>query len=486
MADDLFPAAQAQPGPDTQEKFVSDLFFYLNAMQEAGTIKIHYPYSLDRDTVESHYLRRLSIGEFDDIRDLFLRVMDVTDSPVLTALWDRLERLSDQWDAALVYKVEPAIEFGPHRTRGTVQTYFELNGNLVPGEIAFKGTLKQCQNVLYGLEAGNLSMRKLRNSELGFIPPEPHFIYKMDADTDGQRFVQAFLLTKYAERLPGPVVFFGSEAVCADLAERLGCGALIQDDFFAVSEARESCYTTKDGAALDALVGPDGEVYLGRRDNHDGHGHYLNDDNSLIHISDTYRVFNLISGHDTPYSYDELHETRMFSEKEFARFMDLQLEGPERPHDHARETQQHFSQADAAPPATVRDAYPMPDRSIAPDALSVLGCSDDRLLPLSRHRAAELMKQDMTVYAVQAGKKPEKVFDRVNLLEQADGTVFAVSRKKWEASQDFRQAMAERVMNQPEDRKRREKKSVLARLSAPPPRREHKKSAPKKSAERGR
>ena len=41
----------------------------------------------------------------------------------LTALWDRLERLSDQWDAALVYKVEPAIEFGPHRTRGTVQTW---------------------------------------------------------------------------------------------------------------------------------------------------------------------------------------------------------------------------------------------------------------------------------------------------------------------------------------------------------------------------
>ena len=72
--------------------------------------------------------------------------------------------LSDQWDAALVCKVEPDIEFGPHRTRGIVQTYFELDGNLVPGEIAFKGTLKQCQNVLYGLEAGNLSMRKLRNS----------------------------------------------------------------------------------------------------------------------------------------------------------------------------------------------------------------------------------------------------------------------------------------------------------------------------------
>ena len=88
---------------------------------------------------------------------------------------------------------------------------------------------------------------------------------------------------------------------------------------------------------------------------------------------------NLISGHDTPYSYDELHGTRMFSEKEFARFMDLQLEGTKQPRDHTRGT-----------------------------------------------------------------------------------------------------------FSQPETRKRVEKKSVLAKLSVPLPRREHKKSAPKKSAERDR
>lgn len=379
MTDALFPAAQAQPGPDTHEKFVSDLFFYLNALQEAGTIKIQYPYSLDKDTVESHYLKRLSQGEFDDIRDLFLRVMDITDPPALHTLWDRLECLSDQWDAALVCKVEPDIEFGPHRTRGIVQTYFELDGNLVPGEIAFKGTLKQCQNVLYGLEAGELSMRGLRDREPGFTPPKPHFLYKVEVDTDGQFFVQAFLVTKQAEFLPGPVLFSGGEDVCFDLSEDLNCGILVQDDFFTASEARESCYTTKDGAALVALVGPDKEVYLGRRDHYDGHGHYRNDEKSLIHISDTYRVFNLISGHDTPYSYDELHGTRMFSEKEFARFMDLQLEGTKQPRDHTRGT-----------------------------------------------------------------------------------------------------------FSQPETRKRVEKKSVLAKLSVPLPRREHKKSAPKKSAERDR
>ena len=223
------------------------------------------------------------------------------------------------------------------------------------------------------------SMRGLRDREPGFTPPKPHFLYKVEADTDGQFFVQAFLVTKQAEFLPGPVLFSGGEDVCFDLSEDLNCGILVQDDFFTASEARESCYTTKDGAALVALVGPDKEVYLGRRDHYDGHGHYRNDEKSLIHISDTYRVFNLISGHDTPYSYDELHGTRMFSEKEFARFMDLQLEGTKQPRDHTRGT-----------------------------------------------------------------------------------------------------------FSQPETRKRVEKKSVLAKLSVPLPRREHKKSAPKKSAERDR
>ena len=232
------------------------------------------------------------------------------------------------------------------------------------------------------------------------------------------------------------MLFEGSSDVCAGLTERLNAGTLTQDDFFTVSAARASCYTTKDGVELDALVGPDKKVYLGRRDHYDNRGHYLDDDKSLIHISDTYRVFDVISGSSTPYTYDELWETRFFSDKEFSNFIALQLEEP---------------QANAALLDTVLDEYPMPDPNISADALSV-DCNyiDGDLLPLSKDRALELLERDLTVYMVQFGENPSMVFDSEELLEYSPDTIFAVPREEWEASPDFHQAIVDRLNHQEE------------------------------------
>ena len=56
----------------------------------------------------------------------------------------------------------------------------------------------------------------------------------------------------------------------------------------------------------------------------------------------------------------------------------------------------------------------------------------------------------MTVYMVEAGKDPAMVFDRDDLMEQPDGMMFAVPREEWEESQDFRQAVADRLNRQEE------------------------------------
>ena len=45
---------------------------------------------------------------------------------------------------------------------------------------------------------------------------------------------------------------------------------------------------TKDGAELDALVGEDDKVYLGRRDHYDNRGHYINDDKSAYSYSGSF------------------------------------------------------------------------------------------------------------------------------------------------------------------------------------------------------
>ncbi|MBQ9349286.1 MAG: hypothetical protein IJT94_18435 [Oscillibacter sp.] len=63
----------------------------------------------------------------------------------------------------------------------------------------------------------------------------------------------------------------------------------------------------------------------------------------------------------------------------------------------------------------------------------------DDLLPLSISRACELMERGVTVYVVQTGENPAVAFDRNDILDQPEGTMFAISREEWEASAVLRQ-----------------------------------------------
>lgn len=86
-----------------------------------------------------------------------------------------------------------------------------------------------------------------------------------------------------------------------------------------------------------------------------------------------------------------------------------------------------------------RSVYPLPDTSVSPDALELVGCRVVDLLPLSASRACELMEQGMTVYVVQTGENPAEAFDRNDILYQPERTVFAILREEWEASAVSRQ-----------------------------------------------
>ena len=319
-------AAELENWESVSTQYVTDFFSHLNELHEAGLISAPY-HPNDRDKFEKEFLIYMQDGKFDSFRRVLKDVEESAGTPAVTALRDRLEKLSDRWDAALVCKVEPMYDFGTGVDRSVVQTYTDLDGQPFPGDIVFVGTQRECQNVIIGLEAGTITMRDVRQPD--FEPPEPEYVYKMDANprmtgTDDQHFVQAYVKTAKQTLIPESVLFVGRADMCASLVERLNSGSLRQDDFITVSEARESCYT-KDGAELNAIVGQDKKVYMGRRDHYDNHGHYLNDDNSLIHISDTYRVFELISGRETPYTYDQMFSTMLFSQEEALNFIRLQL-----------------------------------------------------------------------------------------------------------------------------------------------------------------
>lgn len=125
---------------------------------------------------------------------------------------------------------------------------------------------------------------------------------------------------------PEQVLFIGNASVCSDLLGLLQRGEISPDDFFHVSAAVVSRYTTQDGADMDAFVGKDDKVYMGRRDHYDNRGHYINNDKSLLHVSDNDKMFSFLSGTGYTETQSEMLEEGYFTQEDYAEYADLQVD----------------------------------------------------------------------------------------------------------------------------------------------------------------
>ena len=262
----------------------------------------------------------------------------------------------------------------------------------------------------------------------------------------------------------GMAIFTGDEATCNGLLEKLEAGVLRYDDFFPVLKATVSHYISKDGAQLVAFTDENDAVYLGKRENYDHWGHYLNSDNSLLHISDNWKMFNFISGGGYSVSQSSLVAQGDLSQEDFAEFDALrvgvlaQFEQVEpllfagEPFQFVQTEQEQPEPVAAAIsppdelPDTTLDEYPVPDDSLTLDGLT----EDSDLLPLPREQAVILLERDMTVYMVEAGKDPAMVFEPDDIMELPKGMMLAVPREEWEQSPEFRRAVLDRMQHQEE------------------------------------
>ena len=262
----------------------------------------------------------------------------------------------------------------------------------------------------------------------------------------------------------GMAIFTGDEATCNGLLEKLEAGVLRYDDFFPVLKATVSHYISKDGAQLVAFTDENDAVYLGKRENYDHWGHYLNSDNSLLHISDNWKMFNFISGGGYSVSQSSLVAQGALSQEDFAEFDALrvgvlaQFEQVEpllfagEPFQFVQTEQEQPARVAAAIsppdelPDTTLDEYPVPDDSLTLDGLT----EDSDLLPLFREQAVILLERDMTVYMVEAGKDPAMVFEPDDIMELPEGMMLAVPREEWEQSPEFRREVLDRMQHQEE------------------------------------
>ena len=80
---------------------------------------------------------------------------------------------------------------------------------------------------------------------------------------------------------------------------------------------------------MDAMVGQDGLVYLGKRENYhasDGEGapaYYDNSDGSLQLVSDNVRIFHLLYGEGWPIPQRQMRRERCFTKADYIEFASL-------------------------------------------------------------------------------------------------------------------------------------------------------------------
>ena len=159
---------------------------------------------------------------------------------------------------------------------------------------------------------------------------ENEYVYKVEANASSvgphdNFFIQAYEKTPQGTLNPDAVIFISSYERCCQLLNELEHGTLRRSDFFQTRAAGVSRYITKDGAELDALVDPEGKVYLGRRDHYDNRGHYMNHDKTLLHISDNEKMFDLITGSGYTSTQAEMLDAGYFTQEDFAEYDALRV-----------------------------------------------------------------------------------------------------------------------------------------------------------------
>ena len=466
-----------------------------------------------------------------------------TPEQFISDLLDMLDMLDRLYQAGTINRNFPPD--GRDKIKENLVRTLQVNPSIV------RDTLEQFIREDTGAAEAKVMLARLNGLSQG---KGPEYEYSVgDEGGKGRFLLMAYQKVDGGSKLDR-TMFVGDEATCNAMLEKLRTGVLRFEDFCIMRAARVSCYTTKDGAELDALVDGDDKVYLGRRDHYDNCGHYLNHDHSLIHISDNERVFNVISGRDIPYTNAQLLETGYFTQEEFEKFTALHLNGPEKetealflvddavylhiqtcdegwdytlydkttmrqldggqmaildiggtpqndlrsaadliilgerklqgtsvepvPLDvldtlqaaeehavqaavtemqdqresHLDELREHFAQEDASLLDTQLDEYPLPDPQMPKSGLLAYGYEEDDLIPVGPDAAKDLYDRDFSLYIAGTSGYFNMVFEP----EELDGPgiwLYAIPRGEWERSQDFQQAVADRMQHQ-EDREK--------------------------------
>ena len=332
---DLTAQQPEQDAPDTVEQFAADLYDYMDQLHQTGILE--HPFTQDpRDQSIADLVDEMRKGYLDGIRGPLnhlsehrglekARVMlerldglmkdapaaDLPDTPE-RFISDLLEMLDRLYQAGTIKRNFPPDN--RDQTKANLIRTLQVNPSIV------RATLEQFVRQDTGAAESRLMLARL--DALAQVQE-----YEYAVGDEGGR--GQFLLMAYRKADGGAkldrTLFVGDEAVCNALLEKLRTGALRYEDFCVMRAARVSRYITKDGAELDALVDDNDKIYLGRRDHYDNHGHYINNDKSLLFLSDNEKMFDFVSGTGYTETQAAMLEQGCFITEDYAEFDALRI-----------------------------------------------------------------------------------------------------------------------------------------------------------------
>ncbi|MBM6723653.1 DUF4316 domain-containing protein [Pseudoflavonifractor phocaeensis] len=147
--------------PDTPEKFAADFLDYVAELEAAALLE--RPYTLDpREQAAADITEELRAGHFASIRDTLDHVGEQAGLPSAVVLLDRLEKLSDERDKSLSFRLEANPHATSYRDQGYLQAAEWTGEGYIPREVVYVGPTDRCRELLYQLEAGELTARQVR------------------------------------------------------------------------------------------------------------------------------------------------------------------------------------------------------------------------------------------------------------------------------------------------------------------------------------
>ena len=247
---------RAAPVEDTPERFAADLYDYMTGLHDAGLID--QPFTLDpRDKAVPDIADEYHRGLFSDTRDWLENASKLTGAPSAADLLERLSKLEQARDAALIFKMHANPRSTGKADTFFVQAYEKADLGLIPREVVYIGPTDECRGLLHRMEDGSAKLGDLRDLDrvrAGQPPRQDGFLVGGKATGPMTEQDALLLMANLDKRLFGMVTMETLEA-----AEKAGCR--FTDGALSPLPEPEAVYALDDAMYLHIQESGDGFDY---------------------------------------------------------------------------------------------------------------------------------------------------------------------------------------------------------------------------------